>query len=341
MAIGAYIKYGGICSKVKAMYAKRLHKQNYIDLLSKSSVADVASYLKHTSYSYVFDMRDERTLHREELETLLKQSLQKDLTKLKHFAGQEEKGLLDTYFSKSELQYILTVIRYLGNQAIRDKSSIVAALANTSNYSTGVMELIQANNFEEFLLLLKKTPYADVFYGMDFSQMDYATIETILSARFYTILLSASEKYLSNTDCVMLKRQIGTTIDMKNISCIIRLKKYFPNVEIRKYLLPFGKILKQDKLQELLQSSNIYETLHELSPIYYNYFSKDQSDYHENRLLYDFDKSVMLSAQPSISVVLAYLSLKEIEIKNIIHIIEGIRYQNYADDIRKRLIGIE
>ena len=48
----------------------------------------------------------------------------------------------------------------------------------------------------------------------------------------------------------------------------------------------------------------------------------------------------MLAGQPSICVVLAYLSLREIEIKNIIHIVEGVRYGTSVENIRNCFFGV-
>ncbi|MDF2686758.1 MAG: synthase subunit, partial [Clostridia bacterium] len=56
--------------------------------------------------------------------------------------------------------------------------------------------------------------------------------------------------------------------------------------------------------------------------------------------IYEVDKNIMRMGQPSMAIPLAYLSLKTIEVHNLIHIIEGIRYSIPIEDIKRRLSGI-
>lgn len=341
MSVTAYIKYGAVSAKAKAMYAKRLRERDYTELLSRRSIPQITAFLRQTAYEQVLPQNDDRELHRKELEAALRQSLQQDLRRLKYFIGPNDKVLMNAYLSKNDLQYILSVIRYLRNKDATDKSSLFSMLSQTEFLSDGLDRLIGANDYTQFLSMLEQTAYAGLFTDTDFTALDYASAQVILTARFYSLFFRTAQKYLSAQNRAMLSRQIGTEIDLKNLSCILRLKQYFPTADMHKYMLPFGRLLRKERLTELIRSSDFFETLHQLAPGYCKYFSESEIDERKDLLLYQFDRSVILSAQPSVSVVLAYLALKDTEIRNIIHIIEGIRYGNDPDSIRKRLIGVE
>jgi vacuolar-type H+-ATPase subunit C/Vma6 len=56
-----------------------------------------------------------------------------------------------------------------------------------------------------------------------------------------------------------------------------------------------------------------------------------------NRITYKLAKNMFVNHTDSMAAVYAYLSLKEIEIKKITTIIEGIRYSQNPDSIREHI----
>ena len=163
-AIGAFIQYGAICAKAKAKYAKRLTEKDYEALLARKTVSEVTLQLKQTAlYAKDFEDIDERFVHRQQLETLLKKSLYQDLKSLKYFAGSSEKKILDAYYSQSELAYIMRVIRSIQAGSAVQKNILIATDMNASRHSEGVAELATATSLDEFVQLLEKTKYAGAF----------------------------------------------------------------------------------------------------------------------------------------------------------------------------------
>jgi len=56
--------------------------------------------------------------------------------------------------------------------------------------------------------------------------------------------------------------------------------------------------------------------------------------------MYGFYKKMLRESQPSIGMIFLYLHLKDIDIRNIITTIEGVRYSLAAEEIKKYLIGV-
>ena len=75
-----------ILSKARAMYGKRLTKENYNDLLNCQTVGEVASYLKsRTVYGKCLAGINESEVHRGQLEVALRQKLFDDYASLCRF----------------------------------------------------------------------------------------------------------------------------------------------------------------------------------------------------------------------------------------------------------------
>ena len=65
-----------ISAKAKSMYGKRLTDADYKDMLRRSSVSDIAAYLKeNTSYQTALAQVDTHNIHRGQLENLLLREL--------------------------------------------------------------------------------------------------------------------------------------------------------------------------------------------------------------------------------------------------------------------------
>ena len=174
-----------------------------------------------------------------------------------------------------------------------------------------------------------------------FEILYYASIEMLLTVKFYSTMFSIMEKEISKTDLRVIRNQIGTQIDIKNISRIVRLKRSFPISDVRPYMLPYGKRLNSDKLKRLYDASDFGKTLSEICPYYVRYIGTDETKIpNEYEISYSLNRVILMSGQPSIAVPIAYLTLKDIEIRNLIHTAEGVRYGLPQERILAGLCGL-
>ena len=76
MSVGTLIKYGAVTAKARAMFGNRLKDEDYRTIAALRSLPEVNSYIKYkTSYGALLENEDEKELHRERLEKLLKRQL--------------------------------------------------------------------------------------------------------------------------------------------------------------------------------------------------------------------------------------------------------------------------
>ena len=344
MSVGTLIKYGAVTAKARAMFGNRLKDEDYRTIAALRSLPEVNSYIKYkTSYGALLENEDEKELHRERLEKLLKRQLDSDCKRLSNFIQTDKKKSLDMYRMQREVNFILSVLRGLRNGTAERRTEFIGSVLadGDDRLDPTIVDLLSANTTAEFLDLLEKTPYAGELKRESVESLDYATIETLLTGKFYSTMFSIMEKEISKTDLHVIRNQIGTQIDIKNISRIVRLKRSFPISDVRPYMLPYGKRLNSDKLKRLYDASDFGKTLSEICPYYVRYIGTDETKIpNEYEISYSLNRVILMSGQPSIAVPIAYLTLKDIEIRNLIHTAEGVRYGLPQERILAGLCGL-
>ena len=108
--------YSGIVTKIRAMQAKLLTKEDFETIASMKSTLEIVAFLKeHTAYKEFLDLMDESLYHRGNIEKILYQSLYSDYTKLFQFGGIEQKKFLKFYLKRYEVDLINYCLRIVFN----------------------------------------------------------------------------------------------------------------------------------------------------------------------------------------------------------------------------------
>ena len=129
MSIGTLIKYGAVTAKARAMFGNRLKEDDYRALSGSKTLAEVNSYIKYkTVYGSLLENEDEKELHRERLEKLLRTQLDEDYKRLSNFISGEKKKSLDTYKMQREVNFILTVLRGLRNGTAEGRTEFIGSV---------------------------------------------------------------------------------------------------------------------------------------------------------------------------------------------------------------------
>lgn len=345
--MGSDIRKGTACAKAKAMYGMKITKTEFDDLITRNSISDVVVFLKnHPLYKEVMKDANESNIRRSALESLIRKSLSADYKKLVYYMSDLDKETLKIYTLRSEIEFILRVIIQLRNKSGTDKAELMVAIPQfyEVKHSEHMMSLLTAVTFTELTELMEKTKYAEVLDSFDLEKSDTAEIETALFTHFYRMLVKYIDVNYQRHEAEELKRQFGMRIDIENIRRMIRLKKSFTSLSYKKYIIEFGYRLNMSEFEQLAATADPAATLEGIIPLYKEYYINamaTNSDTAKDMVQLKIDRNILLTSKSAVSATIAYLGIKTIEMKNLFHIIENIRYGGSPDEARRNIIGAE
>lgn len=331
------IKNSALNTKVLSMKHFGLSLKEYEIMLRLSSVSEVAAFLKNnTKYKSVLKDTDTSTIHRGHLESLLNNQLNFDIKSILSFSHLSTKFFLKVFLVEEEINEIKIFLRYLFTEDINSYKNFKSkVLTNTENI----------NNFKELATALENTKYYSVLKPF-IDQPEKQNLFEIEMAfdRFYNnYRYKCIKKYLSPNDAKIASKSFGILADLETIMFIIRSKKYynFSEEQIYSYINIHFHHLKNKDIKAMVSAKAQKDIVAVLQNTpYKNIFSENLSFFEKNVHKYILRVNGNLYRKNSYSIqsILNYIIYKKIEIKNIITIIEGIRYGLKPEEISKHLI---
>ena len=189
----------------------------------------------------------------------------------------------------------------------------------------------------KYIAVLKKNRPADG------ERINIALIEAQLYNQNYGTVISAINSAKKVRDRDELRDLFSALLDFRNVSRIIRLKTYYgmSGDKIRPLLIPYGR-LSTRTLGEICDAGDVTEAVELINSTYLGRLmaklENDDKDQIANTMINIYCKHhLRLSPNPTI-VMISYVYLKDIELKNIIYIIEATRYGLSAEEKEKLLI---
>lgn len=338
-----------LTAKVRAMYGRCLSQQNYRELIHKQTVSEVAAYLKQqTDYAVLLRDVNESLVHRGKLEELLRGDLFDDYLSIFHFVGQQEKAFYRFFIMRLEMNEVLTCVRLIvADRAGEYVFGLPSFFAKHASFD--LYELAKVKDYDGLLRLLKPTPYGELlrkYNPAEGGKIDAVRLEIELSGMYFSQILKSVEKTFAGETEREVHESFGMQIDLSNMIDIIRLKRYFnaKSDYIRTLLLPFYFKARRRELDEMMEAPDAAAAWKIAEGTYYGRsfrkYNFEFVDQYEQQILYSFHKHLFITSMSAPVVVTAYLKLKEYEIQNIIHVIEGIRYGLAPVEIGKLLVGV-
>ena len=339
-----------VYAKARSMYRNRLNEQNYLDLLACGSVPEIASYLKtRTVYSQALENITASSVHRGWLESNLKKMMFYKYESLCKYELSVGEKFYEYFFALSDIDQILRCIRLLNTGHPEEYIFEVSDFFN-SHSNLDLYAIAKIKSYGELLEALTGSPYRDILEPFapdkEGGQVNFTAIETALNKYLYTQMYNLIKKNFIGKARKELIDVLSRQIDMRNIANIYRMKRFF-NADadsVKEAVITLTSKLSQQQIDSMISApdADALMKLIEKSP-YAKSFSTGQFSYIENtaqKVLYsDSKKKLRYSVYPAV-VMLSYIFLSQNELTNIIHIIEGTRYDIPSEEIRKMLIGV-
>lgn len=338
-------------AKARAFYGKRLTKHDYDELLRKSTVAEVAEYLKkNTHYSTELENIDTNTVHRGFLETLLKRYHFNQYARLCKFQGLDKYPFFNYMVILMEIEMLISCVMHINASTSEDFIvSVPSYLISHASYN--LLDLSKARKYDDILQVIKKTPYYNVIKNEkpdSDGNYDCTRIEHVLHCYYLKWMSGTIDKDFNKKTAHELHGIIDVQYDLINLINAFRIKA-FSNAnadEIQKLMLPAHGKMPKKKQRYLFEARDTNEYIERLKDSLYGkqilHFDENMSiknietDLNKIRTKY---AKLHLRASNSASVSLySILFLFNNEVENITNIIEGIRYKAPVSYIEELLI---
>ncbi len=328
----------GVQGKIGALLSKLLSLEQFKELFSLSNVNGIARYLREkTVYSsYIPDNED---VHRRELEASIARRYFVELKKIKRYFSYPSKKVLEFVEMRCRVDAVKKIFRtvYLGEKL--EKRFFFCDIFPEDFSYTNV-------NYEDVLNLFKSEPFYHILVSFSESNKDYSNLnklENSIDFWYFSTLNRLLKLYSNKNVLVFFKKQV----DLINVMWIFRARILFhyPPERVLNLILPFGYRLKKEYLNELATVSDREEFFDKLKKTpYYEIFKKKETFPEEylmermaERFLYRNAKKLIRTVD-GFSKAIGYLHLLEYEMRDLITVIEAVRYKLSFDDAKVYLI---
>ncbi len=334
-------------ARIHAMYGKMLTRQNYIDLLSKQTVSEIAAYLKkNTRYHDILASIDINNIHRGLLEDLIRKNNFYTYEKLCKFQNLDKIPFYKYQIKKEEVNQILSCILHINAGKSEDYiTTLPSYLIKRSSFN--MIELAKSKTFADLLKVIKGTKYYNVIKQIradENGQINYLRCEVLLRTEYYKLLLEEIDKDFKGKVALKLTENVKAQIDLTNFINAYRLKAYFhaDAGAIKQNMLPFyGRINKtqmfriyeaknKDEMLELFEKSIYAKKITTINP--------EIVEKNISQIRYKSSKGSLQNANFAPVALYSFMNLCDNEAHNLINIIEGIRYNVPPTIIEKLLI---
>ena len=320
MSISA-IKYPSINAKLKGMYSKRLKNDDLQDLAKQNNLKSAVAILKNKSSSLNVLSED---ADREQIEKILNSEIIYDIEKIVKYLDKNDTQIFNLLISKYEIRCIKRAIKLLYSKNEYDENIKIW----TNTIFTDLKGLESIKSIDEFLKIINNTKYKKIlkkYFENKNTEYSIFEIENELDKMYLKSI------YNSAGNNKNLKKMIGAKIDFTNILWIYRMKKYynFSEDKIEKSIIDINYALKKNQILSLVKAKNIEELNEILKKTVYSNISTDdiyELECNMKKYLHGLYIKNFKSNLLSINCIYSYLNLVELENKDIISIIEAVRY---------------
>lgn len=343
------IKYttNATVARTRAMHGKRLSDADYRELAGKNSVSEVAEYLKkNTQYASALANINTATVHRGHLESVIRRYSFDRYINMCDFQQLGKEQFYNYLIVLSEIREILSIILHINADSSDEYiSAMPAYLIGKTQIS--LIELAKAESMKDILLVVRHTGYYNVLKTVPCDEkghVDYLSCEIKLRTFYYQWLTDIIKKDFPKSVAAELLDIIRTQIDLINIINAYRMKKNYglSSDEIETRLLPFYKKLSRKVRAELFENESSEDFLSAFSKTYYgkdiDFEQTGNFEIQIRKIQSRMARKALAFSQSAAVSIYSLVFLNDIEVKNIITIIEGIRYGRSIDSILSMII---
>lgn len=343
------ITYAAVNAKIRALEKDFLKREDYLNMIRKKSVVDVARYLKdNTSYGKLLREINIDNISRRDLEDILKNNMIKNMDKLIYYFRDDYKEFIHSLYIKYEIEDLKILSRSIFNG--KELETIKKPLSFLGKYSrVSPKSLFKSRTIRDLIYSLEGSEFFEFLIPLvDGRRENLFRFEMTLDMGYFSIIQSRKLK-ISREDRKILKKWEGLLADLYNIQWVYRGKKFYSlsPEELLNYTINFGDKLTFRERKAMCYAKNLEELYKMIANTIYGFLFKKEEMYRDiymerriNRFIYyklkALDRQFSLSIIQTIDFVWSF----EFEIRDIISILEAIRYDTPSEEARKFLVKV-
>lgn len=335
-----------LVTKIKSMHALHIDEDGYETLMKKKAIKDVALFLKeHKAYESLLKNIPISALNRSRLEGLIKKHHFDEMIRLLKFIHLKDKSFYTISIVTMEHETLLAMLRRF--ISTEDYDVIEQIPVYFDRYSKmDVLKVTQSKDLDSLTEALTGTRYQKIFQPFKHvfnEDIRYYEFEALLENDFYHYAFQQIKDNYHGRFKDKLIQMYTSRIEMENMIKVYRLKKFYgiENEDIKAILIPTNRAIekKLDKIIAIEKPEDIF------SEIIKNKSDENTSqdefiylEYYRDFLKFKMAKDFLYFTTETPAIFLGYMFISELEIANLTHIIEGIRYQVPENEIRQMLV---
>lgn len=334
-----------VVAKARAVFGRLLKVEDYNQLASRDSVADVCVYLKQTPrFEKTLASVNPQIIHRGQLENLMLRSVYEVFDSFRRFDFTESTGFFKHIVMRLEIEQIILAVQSV---ACGSTDEYIAALPMfiSKSASVDLAALGTSKSLVEAAQLLRPTPYFKavgelLMSAAESGNLDIGEFERRIYTQYYLRLLKAVDKDYKGTERKELRRLILRSVDMANVVTLYRYNAIFKAEISQIPLIEFKYRLSRDVIEQLVQLESAEKIAAELAQIGYRFEGAPPKTVEllTERISLDFLRKTFRLSQSSAVAYFALSEILSIELNNIKTIIEGTRYGMDGSRILEMLV---
>ncbi|WP_305768270.1 V-type ATPase subunit [Candidatus Epulonipiscium viviparus] len=339
-----FVSYYAVDAKLKSRKPFLLTREDFSRMIELKDIKQVITYIskKDTYRMFLEEHATEDGIHRNDLEVALWCVNVYEIEKMLHFMSGAYKEFFKLMLQLYELRDIELLIRALMRDELHNGLS--KYFIHSKKYATvDFNRLLEARDIVEFTKILNGSIYYSTVRTIDKNELAVSEwhLEMKINAAYYK-LLKEKAKSLHEKDRVIATRILGERIDRLNVEWIYRAKRFYElnNEEILLYSLGKGYKISYNRLKNLCYVEDIAKFR-----VLANKYLGAEIFFESNDLLskkvdnWLYSKLLEKENISGIGKLMVYIYTLEMDQKDIIAIIEGLRYQLNKDEIKEYLIN--
>lgn len=334
-----------IIAKSRAVYGTFLKKDDYDNLIHRTSVSAIASYLKGAPrYKKLLEGADPALTHRGQIEALIGKEIFETYMRVRRYSTAKRGGITDFYTRSIEAEQLSHAIVAVatGNQQsfflaipdyIMDKLSFSAEAAAKSENFSDLLHVIDGTIYFKAL-----KPYLEA------AEPDINKCLNVINACYIKWAFTSIDNEFKGKKRGEIKRFFLKKADCDNVLRCYRLKKFFDEGDdrIKSLLVPYHSRVKPEDIDDALKSqdptSALIQLLSEKCIPSVGQVNDDYPEIDIAREIYRCFKQRLALTTDETEAVYALIMLMETERENLLKIIEGIRYGMQPQEIEAFII---